>query len=36
MVKQALEECNRLNYDMAEFTPLLKAVAPPPEGAVRL
>jgi hypothetical protein len=34
MVKEALEECNRLNREMGQFTELI--LAPPPAGAIRL
>jgi hypothetical protein len=30
MVKRALEECNRLNRELAQFTNLLASLAPPP------
>jgi hypothetical protein len=36
MIKKALDECNRLNQEMAEFTNLIGSVAPPPGGAIRL
>jgi hypothetical protein len=36
MVKQALEECNRLDREMAHFTNLLASLAPPPASALRM
>jgi hypothetical protein len=36
MVKQALEECNRLNREMTHFTNLLACLAPPPASVLRM
>ena len=36
MIKGALDECNRLNREMVEFTNLIGSVAPPPVGTIRL
>jgi hypothetical protein len=36
MVKQALEECNRLNREMTHFTNLLASLVPPPASVLRM
>jgi hypothetical protein len=36
MVESALAECNRLNFEMSEFTKLLRLLRPPPTGALSL
>jgi hypothetical protein len=36
MIECALDECNRLNLEMSEFTKLLQLLRPPPTGALSL
>jgi hypothetical protein len=35
MIERSLAECNRLNFEMVEFTKLLSSLRPPPPDVLR-